>query len=225
MYKLLNKNIIKKYYLDIAEKEKVSEVARNPGGFMYWYLNDGKTDKLRWMNKRNNFIKRHMEQWKKAPENRYRQFIALIMWGYSPFEPMKYYGVRHPITRKKYNLMVERYNELKQRKTTGEQTEEDKQRKTKPSKCTEYFKDNNIPTNKKELSRYIKKRTGTKKTLKEIKNILETIEDRGIKAWETAGSRPGANKYQWGKARVYCRVEELLENRPFKSDGDILNAL
>jgi hypothetical protein len=32
---------------------------------------------------------------------------------------------------------------------------------------------------------------------------LKTVYDRGLKAWQTSGSRPGATAQQWGLARVY----------------------
>lgn len=32
---------------------------------------------------------------------------------------------------------------------------------------------------------------------------LNTVYDRGLRAWQTSGSRPGANPYQWAIARVY----------------------
>ena len=33
--------------------------------------------------------------------------------------------------------------------------------------------------------------------------ILKTVYDRGRRAWQTSGSRPGATADQWGRARVY----------------------
>lgn len=33
--------------------------------------------------------------------------------------------------------------------------------------------------------------------------ILDIVFDRGMRAWQTSGSRPGANPYQWATARVY----------------------
>lgn len=35
---------------------------------------------------------------------------------------------------------------------------------------------------------------------------LNTVYDRGLKAWKTGGSRPGATAQQWGIARVYKYV-------------------
>jgi hypothetical protein len=32
---------------------------------------------------------------------------------------------------------------------------------------------------------------------------LNTVYDRGLKAWKTGGSRPGATAHQWAIARVY----------------------
>lgn len=35
------------------------------------------------------------------------------------------------------------------------------------------------------------------------KKVLNTVYDRGLKAWQTGGSRPGATAQQWAIARVY----------------------
>ena len=35
------------------------------------------------------------------------------------------------------------------------------------------------------------------------KKVLDTVYDRGLKAWKTGGSRPGATAQQWAVARVY----------------------
>lgn len=35
------------------------------------------------------------------------------------------------------------------------------------------------------------------------KKDLDTVYDRGLKAWQTGGSRPGATAQQWAIARVY----------------------
>ena len=35
------------------------------------------------------------------------------------------------------------------------------------------------------------------------KKVLNTVYDRGLKAWKTGGSRPGATAHQWAIARVY----------------------
>jgi hypothetical protein len=43
----------------------------------------------------------------------------------------------------------------------------------------------------------ISKRTGISKS------TLNTVYDRGLKAWKTGGSRPGATAPQWAIARVY----------------------
>jgi len=43
----------------------------------------------------------------------------------------------------------------------------------------------------------ISKRTGIPKS------SLNTVYNRGLKAWKTSGSRPGANPQQWAIARVY----------------------
>jgi hypothetical protein len=43
----------------------------------------------------------------------------------------------------------------------------------------------------------ISKKTGISKS------TLNTVYNRGLKAWKTSGSRPGANPQQWAIARVY----------------------
>jgi hypothetical protein len=43
----------------------------------------------------------------------------------------------------------------------------------------------------------ISKRTGISKS------TLNTVYNRGLKAWKTGGSRPGATAPQWATARVY----------------------
>jgi hypothetical protein len=43
----------------------------------------------------------------------------------------------------------------------------------------------------------ISKRTKIKRS------VLDTVYDRGLKAWKTGGSRVGANPQQWAVARVY----------------------
>jgi len=35
------------------------------------------------------------------------------------------------------------------------------------------------------------------------RSVLNTVYDRGLKAWKTGGSRPGASAHQWATARVY----------------------
>lgn len=56
----------------------VSEVARSRTGFLGRYKNNELDDY--WMNKRENFIKRHLVQYKKNPTTRRR--LALMMWAF-----------------------------------------------------------------------------------------------------------------------------------------------
>jgi hypothetical protein len=35
------------------------------------------------------------------------------------------------------------------------------------------------------------------------RNILNIVYDKGLKAWKTSGSRPGATAHQWAIARIY----------------------
>lgn len=67
-------------YVPLAEKEKVSEVARSPRGFLTQYKKDNLSEA--WLLKRENFIKRHLAQYKKNPT--LRRWLALMMWAYKP---------------------------------------------------------------------------------------------------------------------------------------------
>jgi len=54
---------------------------------------------------------------------------------------------------------------------------------------------------------------------------LTTVYDRGLKAWKTGGSRPGATAQQWAIARVYKFVLVTKKKAPkewylFRSDPD-----
>lgn len=69
----------------------VSEVARSQRGFMtawnryggsVWTHTDPKYGQA-WCDRRDNFVARHMEQFKKNPT--LRRFLALVAWAYSPF--------------------------------------------------------------------------------------------------------------------------------------------
>lgn len=89
----------------LAQKKKVSSVARGPEGFLRQYEDvSGNPEALRsmpvrvektggqtWMQKRNGFVARHMAQinnrgeplWDKKG-NPTRRHLALIMWAYTP---------------------------------------------------------------------------------------------------------------------------------------------
>ena len=45
-------------------------------------------------------------------------------------------------------------------------------------------------------------------------NSLNTVYKRGERAWQTSGSRPGANPFQWAIPRVYKFI--LIETRKVK---------
>jgi hypothetical protein len=47
-------------------------------------------------------------------------------------------------------------------------------------------------------------------------SILDTVYDRGLKAWKTSGSRPGANPQQWATARVYKFVLVTKHKAPIE---------
>ena len=46
------------------------------------------------------------------------------------------------------------------------------------------------------------------------RRTLDTVYDRGLKAWKTGGSRPGATAQQWAIARVYKYVLVTKKKAP-----------
>ncbi len=93
-----------------------------------------------------------------------------------------------------------REKELLKRRTTlhPKLKKTDTMVKTKKSKWTQLFHQTypNLKFNKNLIS----KRTGIPRS------TLDTVYNRGLKAWKTGGSRPGANPHQWAIARVYKYV-------------------
>ena len=82
-------------FVPFMREEGVSEVARSPRGFFYqwgkmgprvWDHTDPKFDQ-RWADRRDNFVARHMEQFRKNPTP--RRFLALVAWAYTPFDSRK----------------------------------------------------------------------------------------------------------------------------------------
>ena len=82
-------------YIPEAKRYRVSGVARSSGGFMGNYKRAGSATKMNkrplgrsttggktWGQKRENFIKRHLAQYKK--NKTYRRWLALVMWAYKP---------------------------------------------------------------------------------------------------------------------------------------------
>ena len=64
----------------------------------------------------------------------------------------------------------------------------------------------------------ISKRTGIPKA------NLNTVYNRGLKAWQTSGSRPGATAQQWAIARVYKFVlvsKKKAKNTRFDPDNNL----
>ncbi len=70
--------------------------------------------------------------------------------------------------------------------------------KTKKSKWTQLF--HRVYPNVKFNKAAISKKTGVSRS------ALDTVYNRGLKAWKTGGSRPGASAHQWAVARVYKYV-------------------
>ena len=53
---------------------------------------------------------------------------------------------------------------------------------------------------------------------------IKTVYDRGLKAWKTSGSRPGATAQQWAIARVYKFVlvsKKKAKNTPIDPDNNL----
>lgn len=80
--------------------------------------------------------------------------------------------------------------------------------KPKRSKWTLLFHKEypNVPFNK----NIIAKKTGINR------KTLNIVYDRGMKAWKTSGSRPGATAQQWAIARVYKFVLVTKKKAPEK---------
>jgi len=88
-YALMGVDDVRRYLFEI-QSANVSVVARSPSGFLFHYLRDGRKiltqvapgGKITWGQKRNNFIARHLVQYKKHKTLRHR--LALIAWAYYP---------------------------------------------------------------------------------------------------------------------------------------------
>jgi hypothetical protein len=81
MYAFVPLETVKKFEPQM-EQENVSVVARSPRGFLTAYKKYGKALPQEWLTKRENFIKRHLAQYKKNPT--YRRKLALMAWAYQP---------------------------------------------------------------------------------------------------------------------------------------------
>lgn len=82
-----------------AERLRVSTVARARHGFMREYERAGSSEAMRrrplpagvsggatWGQKRDAFVARHLEQYRRHPT--YRRYLALLMWAYRPPGPV-----------------------------------------------------------------------------------------------------------------------------------------
>lgn len=80
---MLSLKTISKYEPEMR-RQKVSEVARSPRGFLTAYKRAGSPAKLsdEWKRRRDAFIARHGAQYKKKPTRRRR--LALIAWAHDP---------------------------------------------------------------------------------------------------------------------------------------------
>lgn len=69
-------------YIPLIKNYKVSVVARKKNQFLDQYAYHGTQLPAQWMLKRENFIKRHIVQYRYNPTIRRR--LALITWAYDP---------------------------------------------------------------------------------------------------------------------------------------------
>ena len=96
------------------------------------------------------------------------------------------------------SMKLRREKELLKRRTTPYKklglSKSNTVAKRQPSRWTQQF--HKVYPGLKFNKNLISKKTGISKS------TLNTVYDRGLKAWKTGGSRPGANPYQWASARV-----------------------
>lgn len=79
MYKLVPLEEVLRYE-PFAKKQGVSKIARSKSGFLGQYKKGPLNDY--WIKKRENFIKRHLAQFRENPTP--RRELALMMWAYKP---------------------------------------------------------------------------------------------------------------------------------------------
>ena len=162
-----------------------------------------------------------LDKFKKSPTF-YRYLKLIANYNYNIFHPNRYYPNKYTTTKTKFKQNHDRYRELEKRKTT---LQRDKTIFThQKSNCTIFFEKNNIPKNHHKLAIYIKKNTNTKLSTNKIEKILDEILKRGMGAYFSSGSRPGQTPESWGRARVYCRVRDILLGNIPKSDRDLLDS-
>lgn len=114
--------------------------------------------------------------------------------------PLRYFSALSPSQR------LVREKELVRRRTMPRLARTNTLVKTKKSHWTGLFHKTypELRFNKAAIS----KRTGISKS------TLNTVYDRGLKAWQTGGSRPGATAQQWAIARVYKYVLVTKKKAP-----------
>ena len=86
-----------------AAREQVSEVARGPNGFMRVYeahpskaaMEQVFYGNISWAKRRDNFVKRHLAQYRKNPTR--RRYLAMAMWAYDAGWPFRGGGGRQAV--------------------------------------------------------------------------------------------------------------------------------
>lgn len=100
----------------------------------------------------------------------------------------------------------------------GKPRPELKSAKVKPSPWTERaIKRFGDGRSKEDIAKELSK--GDPDREKQIKAGLDAVYDRGMKAYETSGSRPNQTPFSWGQARVYS---VLFDGNARKIDADIV---
>lgn len=119
------------------------------------------------------------------PPRRPRHTVVTRRW------PERYFTGLSPMWRKRRETEL-----LKRRRVTNPKLGPSNfKSKLKKSKWTQQF--HKVYPNLKFNKGAISKRTGISRA------NLDTVYDRGLKAWKTGGSRPGATAQQWAIARLY----------------------
>jgi len=216
-FKTMRKSEIKKFASILKNKNILFDKVAQ-------YILKDKRPTKEMMHDRQIFLQKKRLKFMKS--GKYVDYLYLISNAYNIFSPTKYYPHDYITNGKDFDDNLSRFNDIENRKVTRRQSNQDKKNKTsKQSKYTNWMHKNDIPTDYSKLAKYIKKKTGSKLSSNEILDILNQIDNRGLGAYISSGSRVGVSASQWGKARVYARVYDLLNNHHFKSDSDLLDRI
>lgn len=202
---------------------KVSSKARNEFLKTYQQLGEKIGDKL--LRKRASFLSRTLAGFEKNPT--YRRYLSLIAWAFKPdlkniFHPKKYFeglSLEDKFNRlkefEKRNKMAKQGDFNFQPMATDKASKIPKKNSGFTRKLNYILKEFDVKKDKESLSEYF-----------EIPlEALETVYNRGLKAFFTSGSRPNVNQFQWAFARmakfILIYTNEIKKEENF-SDEDVL---